>query len=149
MEKKIIDPKEKIPHGQRVTNGWPILDLGIKPDISLADYQLTVEGAVEKNLCLSSEEIFDLPSSLIIADWHCVTTWSMLNNEWQGVLLNELCQLVKPLDLARFVVFESYDGYTTNIPIELMYEEDSLLVWGRNVMHGKVLNGYKNLILRK
>jgi len=61
------------------------------------------------------------------ADFHCVTTWSRFDNHWQGVAFEAICDLVKPKPEAKFVLFTSFDGYSTNLPLDLA-REDALVV---------------------
>jgi len=56
-----------------------------------------------------------------------VTTWSTLDNEWEGVSFRRIMEVVRPLSLAQFVLFTAYDGYTTNLPLEACADEDVLL----------------------
>jgi DMSO/TMAO reductase YedYZ molybdopterin-dependent catalytic subunit len=50
-------------------------------------------------------------------DVHCVTAWSRYDNRWRGVLVSDLLALVRPTPDARFVLLQSYDTYTTNLPL--------------------------------
>ena len=56
-----------------------------------------------------------------------MTTWSTLDNEWEGVSFRRIMEVVRPLSLAQFVLFTAYDGYTTNLPLEACADEDVLL----------------------
>lgn len=61
------------------------------------------------------------------SDFHCVTSWSRYDNDWEGVTFKHIIAVVKPLSLARFVLFKSYDDYTTNLPLEACDDDDVLL----------------------
>ena len=75
------------PVGQTITKKWPVLDLGIQPDISLADWRLVLDGEVENPVELNWEEFMALPQTDDTSDFHCVTTWSKLDINWKGVRL--------------------------------------------------------------
>ena len=117
----------RLPPGQHLTPGFPVLDLGIKPEISLTDWRLEVGGLVENAKTFTWEEFNALPQFEDVSDFHCVTTWSKFDVRWSGVAFFTLGEVVKPKPEARFVLFSSYDGYTTNVPIEHMMDDDVLI----------------------
>jgi DMSO/TMAO reductase YedYZ molybdopterin-dependent catalytic subunit len=121
-----------IPVGQTLTNKWPVLDLGIQPEISLADWRLVIDGAVEHPVTLSWQDFMDLPQSDDTSDFHCVTTWSRLNISWKGVRLIDLAALVQPTEKASHLMCYGYDDYTTNISLEEALKPDVLLVYEAN-----------------
>jgi DMSO/TMAO reductase YedYZ molybdopterin-dependent catalytic subunit len=67
-----------------------------------------------------------------VSDFHCVTSWSTFDNRWEGVSFRHLMSVVRPSPAARFVLFTSYDGYTTNLPFEACDDDDVLLPWKWN-----------------
>jgi DMSO/TMAO reductase YedYZ molybdopterin-dependent catalytic subunit len=73
------------------------------------------------------QDFLSQPQFRDTSDFHCVTSWSRFDNEWEGVSFKHLISLVKPLSLARFVLFSSYDDYTTNLPLEACDDDDVLL----------------------
>ncbi len=117
----------RLPPGQRLTTKFPILDLGIKPNIAPADWSLTVGGAVETPLTWNWADFMAQPQIETISDIHCVTTWSRYDNHWAGVSARHLLSLVRPRATARAVMLGSYDGYTTNVPLVRFDDEDVLL----------------------
>src|SRR5207248_1748553 len=118
----------RLPPGQTITKGWPVLDLGRTPNVPISKWQLSVEGAVEEPVALSWKEFLALPQTKDVSDFHCVTTWSKLEVPWEGVQLSTVLALARPVQDASHVVFHSYDGYTTNIPLEEALKDDVLLV---------------------
>jgi DMSO/TMAO reductase YedYZ molybdopterin-dependent catalytic subunit len=96
---------DRLPPGQHLTQGFPILDLGIKPEIALADWRLEIGGLVENPKTFTWEEFNALPQFEDISDFHCV----------------------KPKPEVRHVLFSSYDGYTTNVRIEDALDDDTLV----------------------
>ena len=83
-----------IPVGQIITKKWPVLDLGIQPSISLQDWSLRMDGAVENPLELNWTDFMVLPQTEDVSDFHCVTTWSRLDMNWKGVRFLDLAALV-------------------------------------------------------
>ncbi|MFN8948157.1 MAG: sulfite oxidase-like oxidoreductase [Alphaproteobacteria bacterium] len=106
---------------------WPVLDLGIHPDVRAEDWKLTVDGLVANPVTLDHAQFMALPQSDSVSDIHCVTRWSRYDNHWQGVASRELIALVRPKDEARHVIFHAHDGYTTNVSIEVFADPDVML----------------------
>ena len=122
----------KLPEGQNTSKSWPVLDLGVKPEISLQSFRLTIDGAVEEPTTLDWAAFQALPQVVDRSDFHCVTTWSLMDSEWSGVQFSTLAALVRPLAEATHVMTYAYDGYTTNVPIEEALKDDVLLVHAWN-----------------
>ena len=118
---------DRLPPGQHLTQGFPILDLGIKPEIALKDWRLEIGGLVENPKTFTWEEFNALPQFEDVSDFHCVTTWSKFDCHWRGVAFFTLAEIVKPKPEVRHVLFSSYDGYTTNVRIEDALDDDVLV----------------------
>ena len=117
----------RLPPGQKEVKNWPVLDLGVQPNIKPETWRLEVGGLVEHPISWTLEDFFAAPQEEFVSDIHCVTQWSRYDNHWQGVSAKRLVELVKPLANARHVIFHSYDGYTTNVKREVFEEENVLL----------------------
>jgi len=117
----------RLPPGQHLVEKWPVLDLGVQPDVTLDKWRLRIEGAVENPVTLTFDEFMALPQTHYVSDIHCVTTWSRYDNNWDGVSSQTIVDLVKPTAEARHVIFHSYDGYTTNIKLDVFNEPDVLI----------------------
>jgi DMSO/TMAO reductase YedYZ molybdopterin-dependent catalytic subunit len=118
----------QIPVGQFQTEKWPVLDLGLEPSVSLDEWQLRIDGAVEEPVTLSWADFNRLPQVEDESDFHCVTTWSLLDSKWRGVAFATLAALARPTANATHVMTHAYDGYTTNLAIEEALKDDVLLV---------------------
>ncbi len=119
---------DRLPPGQHLAKGKiPVLDLGLRPKIELPDWRLVIDGLVEQPVTLDWAALQALPQVETVTDFHCVTTWSAYDCPWGGVPMQALLDLVRPLDAARFVFYTSYDGYTTNTPVEALFAPDVLL----------------------
>ena len=122
------DPnRDRLPPGQHVTNGFPVLDLGVKPKFDRATWRFKVEGEVEEPLDLSWHEFQALPHAKNISDFHCVTTWSKYDVDWDGVKFVDIAALVLPTEAARYVIAHGLDDYTTNIPLADCLDDDVIL----------------------
>jgi DMSO/TMAO reductase YedYZ molybdopterin-dependent catalytic subunit len=121
-------PGSRLPPGQHLAKGWPVLDLGIKPGIRPGAFVLEIDGLVERPASLGFADLLALPQTESVSDFHCVTTWSTFDNAWKGVRFRDAIAGAGPMPEARFVLFSSSDGYTTNLPLEACLDEDVLLV---------------------
>jgi DMSO/TMAO reductase YedYZ molybdopterin-dependent catalytic subunit len=118
---------DRLPPGQHLTTGFPVLDLGIQPEISLSEWRLDVGGLVENPKSFTWEEFNSLPQFEDVSDFHCVTTWSKFDARWSGVAFFTLADIVRPKPGAKYVLFGSYDNYTTNVRIEDLMDDDVLI----------------------
>lgn len=117
----------RLPPGQREVKDWPVLDLGIRPDVAREDWSLTVDGLVEAPVKWDWATLEAQPQFEITTDIHCVTSWSRFANRWRGVSVRHLLEVVRPKPEARHVLFESHDGYTTNLRLDKFDDDDTLL----------------------
>lgn len=117
-----------LPVGQVKTVKWPVLDLGIQPEVSQEEWRLKIDGEVEHPVVLTWEDFMNLPQTDDTSDFHCVTTWSKFDMNWKGVRFLDLAALVSPKDTATHILCHGYDDYTTNISLEEALKPDVLLV---------------------
>jgi DMSO/TMAO reductase YedYZ molybdopterin-dependent catalytic subunit len=123
------DPaQDRLPPGQRLVRDWPVLDLGVEPNVTADKFRLDVDGLVENKLHLTLDGVMALPQTDSVSDMHCVTQWSRYDNRWRGVAARTLLDLVRPKPEARHVVFHSHDGYTTNVRLDQFDQPDVFLV---------------------
>lgn len=118
----------QLPVGQVYTKKWPVLDLGIHPQISHDEWCLEIDGAVTQQIKLSWHDYMGLEQVDDCSDFHCVTTWSKVDMNWRGVRVSDLLALAEPLPEATHVMCYGYDGYTTNVALEELLKDDVLLV---------------------
>jgi DMSO/TMAO reductase YedYZ molybdopterin-dependent catalytic subunit len=119
--------ENRLPPGQHLTSGFPVLDLGVRPEISLGEWQLEIGGEVENPRAFTWEEFNGLPQFEDVSDFHCVTTWSKFDCRWSGVAFFTLVDLVRPKPEVEHVLFTSYDGYTTNVRLRDCLDDDVLI----------------------
>ena len=119
---------ERLPPGQHRVSNWPVLDLGVRPEVSRERWQLAVTGAVRRTLRWNWETFAARATTQAVSDMHCVTTWSRYDNHWIGLPVSELLDEVQPRDEATHVLLHSYDGYITNLPLADFAAPGALLV---------------------
>ncbi|MCZ6671500.1 MAG: sulfite oxidase-like oxidoreductase [Verrucomicrobia bacterium] len=123
---------ERVPPGQYTTEKFPVLTFGSAPGIDLDTWRLRVFGLVEQPVELPWQEFAALPTVTLETDIHCVTRWSKLDTVWEGVPFKEFMNRVKPKPEAKFVMQHSFGGYTTNLALEELLEDDVLLAYKFN-----------------
>src|SRR4051794_30161382 len=136
----------RLPPGQRQVHNFPVLDLGVRPEVPLDRWELKVHGHVENPITLNWQQFLALPQFKDTSDFHCVTTWSQFDMQWEGVALFTIADLVKPKPEATHVFFKSYDGYSTNNPLDVCMDDDVLIAhhWNGQPLtadHGAVRRG--------
>ncbi len=122
-----VHDNERVPPGQKQVNNFPVLDMGIKPEIPTEKWQLKVFGLVEKELRLDWDAFQALNHMTDVSDFHCVTRWSQLDMDWQGVRVRDVLEMAMPLSTAKFATMYGYDGYTTNLPLEALLDDDVMM----------------------
>lgn len=127
-----IEAAHELPPGQRPAKGWPVLHYGPVPSFDAATWDFKVWGEVESPARMTYEEVRGLPSAKIVADFHCVTRFSVLDNEWEGVLFETIAEIVRPNPRPRGVMAHCEYGYQANLPLEVLMDDDVLFAWACN-----------------
>jgi DMSO/TMAO reductase YedYZ molybdopterin-dependent catalytic subunit len=110
-------PAGRIPPGQYLTDDFPVLSAGPAPYTPLDRWNFEINGLVSQPVRWSWAEFRLLPSQNFIVDIHCVTKWSKLNTEWEGVSIDTSLASVA-LDQNAHCVMAFCDGrYTANMPL--------------------------------
>ena len=120
---------KRVPAGQSLVDKFPVLSYGPTPRFNPQKWDFRIFGMVEEQLRFTYEEFRALPASRQVADFHCVTTWSKLDNVWEGVSVVDLMKRVRLKPEARYVIVHCDGGYTTNLPLEEFVGDDVMLAW--------------------
>jgi len=131
-EQKLLDrglDPARLPPGQYLTEKWPVLHAGTVPQTDLSTWDFKVFGEVEEPITLTYDELQALPQTQITVDIHCVTRWSRFDTGFKGVHWRELAKLVRPKPSARFVVAHAEQGFTANLPLAALDDDNSLIAW--------------------
>jgi DMSO/TMAO reductase YedYZ molybdopterin-dependent catalytic subunit len=142
MGETIISPDtrraQRIPPRQALTRKWPVLHAGAVPLFDRATWRFEVFGLVEQPWSCTYDEFLALPRVRVHADMHCVTRWSKLDNEWEGVSTREVLSHVKVKPEAKYVMvvceppLPGQAPFTTNLTLEDFLGEDCLFAWAHN-----------------
>jgi DMSO/TMAO reductase YedYZ molybdopterin-dependent catalytic subunit len=118
----------RVPPGQYLTDGFPVLSAGPTPHVPLEDWTFSVTQSDETKKSWTWQEFQALPSETVTVDIHCVTRWSKLDTLWQGVPVDTLLAEVE--HEADYVLAFCDGGYTTNLPIEDLTDGKAWIAFG-------------------
>jgi DMSO/TMAO reductase YedYZ molybdopterin-dependent catalytic subunit len=124
-----VDPAvaARIPPGQTLTAKWPVLTYGVTPQVDRSRWTFRCFGLVEQEVTWTWAELLALPRARITSDVHCVTRWSKLDNEWEGVPIREIMSRVRLKPEATYVMVHADPDYTTNLAVADLVQDDVLL----------------------
>lgn len=115
-----------------------------------AEPTLVVSGAVERDLRISVSELFEtLPRIDLVADLHCVATWTATGLAWSGVSFRQAWEQVivprcEPTE-AVAVVARGADGVRAALDLRDALADDVLLA---DRLHGQPLDVHHGAPLR-
>jgi DMSO/TMAO reductase YedYZ molybdopterin-dependent catalytic subunit len=125
-----LDPEiaARVPPGQYVTEKWPVLTYGSVPKVSKETWTLRVFGLIEREpFSVNWADLLALPQSTITQDIHCVTTWTRLGAQFEGVAFGEILALARPRPEATHVMIHGEPNYTTNLPLADLMQPNVLI----------------------
>ena len=117
FEKPSADIADRVPPGQHLAKGFPVLPYGETPQVSTADWQFEVTGLASPKT-FTWQDFMDMPQSDFTIDFHCVTTWSKLDVKWTGIKVTDFLKTIEVDPKAAHIMEHCYGGYTTNLSME-------------------------------
>ena len=133
---------ERIPPGQYRTEKFPVLHYGSVPATDLGTWDFKVWGLVDNPFRLTWDEFKALPRKSVETDIHCVTRWSKLDTVWEGVPIQAVLEAAQLKPSAAFVVAHSEQGYTANLPLDVLDDDDVMLADTFNGQPLELEHGY-------
>ncbi|MFN2484591.1 MAG: sulfite oxidase-like oxidoreductase [Candidatus Limnocylindria bacterium] len=124
------DAAGRVPPGQYVTGDFPVLSAGPTPRTPLEQWSFRIEGLVREPVQWSWDQFRALPSRDWTVDISCVTKWTKLDTRWEGVSVDTLLEHVELAPRAAFVVAYSDGGYTTNLPLPDVLNDQAFVAYG-------------------
>jgi DMSO/TMAO reductase YedYZ molybdopterin-dependent catalytic subunit len=118
----------RLPGGQHQTAKWPVLTYGPTPEVEPEGWSLRLFGAVAEGVTLDWAALHRLPFVRVQADFHCVTTWSRYDMVFGGFRVRDVLALARPRADATHVMQHAHGGYTTNVDLAAMVDDDVLVV---------------------
>ncbi|MEB3281904.1 MAG: sulfite oxidase-like oxidoreductase [Lyngbya sp.] len=118
------EQSDRVPPGQYLAKGFPVLTYGETPQISTEDWELKIWGSATPKTFTWSD-IMAMPQSEFTADFHCVTRWSKLDVKWRGIKVIDFMKQVEVDAEAVHIMEHCYGGYTTNIALDDFLREEN------------------------
>lgn len=128
-EEERVKQEGRLPPGQSLTQKFPVLHYGPVPKFNPATWDFRVWGEIEEEVRWTWEQFNRLPRTSIKMDIHCVTRWSKFDTLWEGVSVSTLIEegFIIPLHSATHVIQHAEHGYTANLPLEVVLQENFLM----------------------
>ena len=117
---------DRLPPGQHEAGNWPVLQYNGIPQVDTSGWTFTISGLVTNEVTLDYAEFMNLPMVKVFSDVHCVTTWSRLNNLWEGPSSQTIADLAGVKPEAKYVIVKAQGIFTTNLTLADFLEEDVL-----------------------
>jgi DMSO/TMAO reductase YedYZ molybdopterin-dependent catalytic subunit len=124
-----LEKEGRLPPGQSLTQKFPVLHYGPVPKFNPATWDFRVFGEVEQEAHWTWDEFLKLPRTKLAMDIHCVTRWSKFDTTWEGVSVRTLIDqgLIKLKPTARHVMQHAEYGFTVNLSLEVVLQDNFLL----------------------
>lgn len=128
-EEDRLQKEGRLPPGQSLTQKFPVLHYGPVPGFNPSTWDLRLWGEVKEEVTWNWDEFNQLPRTKITMDIHCVTRWSKFDTVWEGVSVRTLIDqnFVEILPSARYVLQHAEYGFTVNLPLEVVLQDNFLL----------------------
>jgi DMSO/TMAO reductase YedYZ molybdopterin-dependent catalytic subunit len=128
-EEQRVRSEDRLPPGQALTLKFPVLHYGAVPPFNPATWDFRIWGEVEEDKSWTWENFNRLPRVKMTMDLHCVTRWSMFDTLWEGVSVRGLVDagLIELKPTAAYVMQHAEYGYTVNLPMEVILQDNFLL----------------------
>lgn len=107
----------RLPPGQFLEQGFPVLSAGPTPRVAMRDWIFTIKVGPRQVAKWTWEEFSALPQTKMTRDIHCVTTWSKFDTAWEGVLIDDILAEAGLEAPTAYTLAHSFDGYSTNVPL--------------------------------
>lgn len=124
FQKPSSELKDRVPPGQHLASGFPVLTYGQTPTVDIDTWEFKVWGLATPKT-FTWEDFMAMPQTEFTADFHCVTTWSKLDVKWRGVKVTDFMQQIEVDPKAVHLMEHCYGGYTTNISMEDFLREEN------------------------
>ncbi len=119
---------KRIPPGQHEVADFPVLSAGPTPQTSLETWTFALQHGGSLLAKWTWAEFEALPQTTVVVDIHCVTAWSKIDTEWQGVTIDALLEaagLAEPPE--SYAMIHCDGGYTTNLPVEDLIDGKAMI----------------------
>ncbi len=128
-EEERLRKENRLPPGQSLTLKFPVLHYGPVPSFNPATWDFRAWGEVEREARWNWDEFNRLPRTRMTIDLHCVTRWSKADTLWEGISVRMLLEqgLIQLKPAAQFVMQHAEYGFTVNLPLAVVLQDNFLL----------------------
>ncbi|NQU30913.1 MAG: sulfite oxidase-like oxidoreductase [Anaerolineae bacterium] len=128
-EEERIREEDRLPPGQSLTLKFPVLHYGPVPVFTPSTWDFRIWGEVEEERSWTWDQFQKLPRTQVNIDLHCVTRWSKADTLWEGVSLRSMVDsgLIRIKPTVTHVMQHAEHGYTTNLPLEVILQDNFLM----------------------
>jgi DMSO/TMAO reductase YedYZ molybdopterin-dependent catalytic subunit len=136
--------ERNLPPGQHIPAAMPVLHYGPVPKFNADAWDLRVCGATESGSehRWNWDEVRSLPRCHLVADFHCVTRFTLPGIAWEGVATAEMLRAVPPAPDVTHVMIWADFGYSANVRIADFAAETTLLATHRDGAQLSPEHGY-------
>ncbi|MEZ4677533.1 MAG: sulfite oxidase-like oxidoreductase [Caldilineaceae bacterium] len=121
---------ERVPPGQFLTERFPVLHYGETPYYTnLDNWDFRIFGLVNEEKRFTWQEMMALPTQTQTVDIHCVTRWSKLDTTWTGIPWRDFLKLLDVQSTATHVMAHCEHNFTTNIALDVLDDDDTMLAY--------------------
>ncbi|MEM7727169.1 MAG: sulfite oxidase-like oxidoreductase [Cyanobacteria bacterium P01_A01_bin.45] len=128
FQKPAPEQSHRVPPGQHLASGFPVLTYGATPQISPEEWEFRVWGLVQDKTFTWSD-FMSLPQQEFTADFHCVTRWSKLDVKWKGIKVVDFMKQIEVDPSVAYIMEHSYGGYTTNISTQDLIRQENFFAF--------------------
>ncbi len=121
--------QRKLPPGQSQSKKWPVLDIGVLPEVTEESFRLELRGLCQAPQVLRWVDLMAMDEVEEESDFHCVTAWSQMDLLFTGVRLIDVIALANIDEPVTHIMCYGLDGYCTNLSLEDALHEDVLLTY--------------------
>jgi DMSO/TMAO reductase YedYZ molybdopterin-dependent catalytic subunit len=115
---------DRVPPGQYLASGFPVLSFGATPQVTTTQWTLKVCGLASPQT-FSWDDLMAMPQTNFTADFHCVTRWSKLDVQWTGIKVPDVMQHIEVQPSATHVMLHCHGNYTTNLTLDDFVREEN------------------------
>lgn len=124
------NPDDRVPPGQFLTDRFPVLTYGSTPHYQdLSNWDLRVFGLVDGEKRFTWQDLMEMPTNEQTVDIHCVTRWSKLDTTWTGIPWRQFIAQLGVSPEATHVMVHCEQGYTTNVSLDVLDDDDTMLAY--------------------
>ena len=127
--RRSADGERRLPPGQYEVKNFPVLSAGPTPRIRSEEWRFEIDGLVKQPVAWSWNDFLALPSKEYVVDISCVTKWTHFDMKWRGVSVDTLLEAIELDPKAAFITASSYGGYTTNLPIPDIVNDQAFVAY--------------------